>query len=114
PLAWAEDRALLRSNPSAVPGANTEWGGTMPPSAIRDWQQSDKPGLGPAAAASPALVPTIRSAPLFDARGCNGPALGVGRALAHHSPGVRGTLPHPGAPGAPRPPPPLEALEPPS
>ena len=37
PLAWAEGRALLRSNLSAVPGANTEGGGTMPPSAIRDW-----------------------------------------------------------------------------
>src|SRR5579883_2873496 len=32
PRTWAEDRALLRSNLSAVPGANTEWGGTMPPS----------------------------------------------------------------------------------
>ena len=31
-----------RSNPSAVPGANTEWGGTMPPSSIRDWHQSAK------------------------------------------------------------------------
>jgi len=43
PLAWAEGRALLRSNPSAVPGANAEWGGTMPPSAIRDWHPSAKP-----------------------------------------------------------------------
>src|SRR5262245_10838685 len=41
-LAWAEDRALLGSNPSAVPGANTEWGGTMPPSSIRDWHPSAK------------------------------------------------------------------------
>jgi hypothetical protein len=39
---WAEGRALLRSNSSAVPGANTEWGGTMPPSSIRDWHQCDK------------------------------------------------------------------------
>jgi hypothetical protein len=30
------------SNPSAVPGAKTEWGGTRPPSSIRDWQQSAK------------------------------------------------------------------------
>jgi hypothetical protein len=37
PLTWAEGRALLRSNLSAVPGANTAWGGTMPPSSIRDW-----------------------------------------------------------------------------
>ena len=43
PSAWAEGRALLRSNPSAVPGAKTEWGGTMPPSAIRDWHQGAKP-----------------------------------------------------------------------
>ena len=42
PLTWAEDRALLGSNPSAVPGANTEWGGTRPPSAIRDWHPSAK------------------------------------------------------------------------
>src|SRR6516165_1682717 len=48
PLTWAEDRALLGSNPSAVPGANTEWGGTRPPSAIRDWHQGAKSrGLGP-------------------------------------------------------------------
>jgi len=52
PLTWAEGRALLRSNPSAVPGANTEWGGTRPPSAIRDWHQGAKPpGLRPPAAA---------------------------------------------------------------
>jgi len=37
PLTWAEDRALLGSNPSAALGAKTEWGGTMPPSSIRDW-----------------------------------------------------------------------------
>ena len=42
PLAWTEDRALPRSNPSAVPGAKTEWGGTMPPSAIRDWHPGAK------------------------------------------------------------------------
>jgi len=42
-MTWAEDRALLGSNPSADPGANTEWGGTTPPSLIRDWHQGDKP-----------------------------------------------------------------------
>ena len=41
-LTWAEGRALPRSSPSAVPGANTEWGGTTPPSAIRDWHQGAK------------------------------------------------------------------------
>jgi hypothetical protein len=56
PLAWAEGRALLGSNPSAVPGAKTEWGGTMPPSSIRDWHQSAKPrGSCPASAALPRL-----------------------------------------------------------
>src|SRR5262245_27751950 len=33
---------VLGSNLSAVPGAKTEWGGTMPPSAIRDWHQCAK------------------------------------------------------------------------
>src|SRR4029077_4375817 len=44
PCSWPGRRIglLLRSNPSAVPGANTEWGGTMPPSSIRDWHQSAK------------------------------------------------------------------------
>jgi hypothetical protein len=56
PLTWAEGRALLRSNLSAVPGANTEWGGTMPPSSIRDWHPSAKsPALRPSAAALPHL-----------------------------------------------------------
>src|SRR5581483_8214071 len=61
PLTWAEGRALLRSNPSAVPGAKTEWGGTMPPSSIRDWHQGAKsPGLRPAAAPpSPTLLSTL-------------------------------------------------------
>ena len=31
-----------RSNPSAVPGANTAWGGTRPPAAMRDWHQGAK------------------------------------------------------------------------
>src|SRR5262249_32646002 len=53
PLAWAEGRALLRSNLSAVPGANIEWGGTRPPSAIRDWHQSVK---SPHLRSSPALA----------------------------------------------------------
>jgi len=29
--AWAEDRALLRSNLSAVPGPRTRWGGLRGP-----------------------------------------------------------------------------------
>ncbi len=45
-LAWAEDRALLRSNPSAVPGAKTGVGiGSsgplpLPPITLRDWHQA--------------------------------------------------------------------------
>jgi hypothetical protein len=42
PLTWAEGRATVGTDLSAVPGAKTEWGGTMPPSAIRDWHQSAK------------------------------------------------------------------------
>src|SRR6516162_8050978 len=42
PLTWAEGRATVGTDLSAVPGANTEWGGTMPPSSIRDWHQSAK------------------------------------------------------------------------
>jgi hypothetical protein len=38
----AEDRAPVGTDPSAVSGAKTEWGGTMPPSAIRDWHQCAK------------------------------------------------------------------------
>jgi hypothetical protein len=54
--AWAEDRALLRSNPSAVPGAKTEGRAACqnrlpifltPP--LRDWRQSDKPSRKDAA-----------------------------------------------------------------
>ena len=45
---WAEGRALLRSNPSADPGAKTEARavGTKCSAArlpLRDWRQSDKP-----------------------------------------------------------------------
>jgi hypothetical protein len=52
--AWTEDRATLRSDPSAVPGAKTEGQavhGNMgcPPSLLRDWQQSDKPSRQDAA-----------------------------------------------------------------
>ena len=48
PMAWAEDRALLRSNPSADPGAKTEGravrtAAAARPSTLRDWHESDKP-----------------------------------------------------------------------
>ena len=52
--AWAEDRALLRSNPSAAPGAKTEGAaGRRPafPTSHRDWHHSDKPSQHDAATA---------------------------------------------------------------
>ena len=50
--AWAEDRALLRSNPSAVPGAKTDGAAGRRPvlhTRHRDWHQSDKPSRQDAA-----------------------------------------------------------------
>src|SRR3954468_7738912 len=52
--AWAEDRALLRSNPSAVPGAKTDRAAGSRPllhTHHRDWHQSDKPSQQDAATA---------------------------------------------------------------
>ncbi len=52
--AWAEDRATLRSDPSAVPGAKTDGAARGRPvlySPHRDWNQSDKPSLQNAATA---------------------------------------------------------------
>jgi len=64
PLAWAEGRALLRSNPSAVPGAETEWGGTMPPSPIRDRHPGAKPSpRRPLAYSLPHPAPAWLSSP---------------------------------------------------
>jgi len=54
-LTWAEDRALLRSNPSADPRAKTEGlaactiAGCRLPFPLRDWHQSDKPSRQDAA-----------------------------------------------------------------
>src|SRR5262245_52696835 len=79
PAAWAEDRALPGSNPSAVPGANTEWGGAMPPSAIRDWHRSAK-----------SRTQALLRAPLLShASGSGGgtrPARGIDQLLAQHVP----------------------------
>ena len=54
PMAWAEDRALLRSNPSTDPGAKTEGravrtAAAARPFTLRDWHQSDKPSRHDAA-----------------------------------------------------------------
>jgi len=62
PLAWAGGRALLGSNPSAVPGAETEWGGIVPPSSIRDRHQSAKSPPLPSRSLSPAS-PLLSSLP---------------------------------------------------
>ena len=53
--AWAEDRAMLRSNPSAVPGAKTDGAARGRPvlhSPHRDWHQSVKPSQQNAATSS--------------------------------------------------------------
>jgi putative transposase len=42
---WAEDRATVGTDPSAVPGAMTEPGGTMPPSAVPEWHHALNPNL---------------------------------------------------------------------
>jgi len=60
--AWAEDRARLRSNPSAVPGAKTD-GAAGRRSVLhtphRDWHQSDKPSWQDAAIASAGRLSTL-------------------------------------------------------
>jgi hypothetical protein len=66
-LVWAEDRATRARDPSAVPGATTEWGGTMPPLFISEWHQSDK--------RTPALSATSSSS--FCSSSCRVYALGI-------------------------------------
>ena len=69
PMAWAEDRALLRSNPSADPGAET---GVAPgtcssperslsrhQSPLRDWHQRAKPSRQDAAIPSAGRAPQL-------------------------------------------------------
>jgi hypothetical protein len=55
-MAWAEDRATQRCDPSADPGANTEGravrslrAAAARPSTLRDWHQSAKPSRHDAA-----------------------------------------------------------------
>ena len=62
PLTWAEDRATVGTDLSAGPGANTEWGGTMPPSSIRVWHQgakSPRPRCSPALARVPLMYTLV-------------------------------------------------------
>src|SRR5262249_54272443 len=112
---WAEGKALLRSNPSAVPGAKTEWGGTMPPSAIRDWHQSDKssrPNSSPQHSST--FFSSARLFLLFFRCGLReGPALGLRLPFAQHVPEDRGQFAHhrdAGDGGAPSPLDPFEPL----
>ena len=66
-MAWAEDRALLRSNPSADPGAKTEGravchAAAAQPSTLRDWHQSDKPSRQDAAISPAGCLPRFANA----------------------------------------------------
>src|SRR5262245_12779635 len=114
PVTWAEGRATVGTDLSAVPGAKTEWGGTMPPSVIRDWHPSAKPSwLRSSPPCSPLItlyallfIPFLRSHLRED------PALGIGLPLAQHVPDDRGQLAHHGDTGDGRPPAPLDPLEP--
>jgi len=63
-MAWAEDRALLRSNPSADPGAKTGAGAgnhlaPLPFCQLRDWHQSDKPSRQDAATVATGCPSTL-------------------------------------------------------
>ena len=52
---WGEDRATVRTDPSADPGAETEDRAALPPPTfthLRDQQQSDKPSRHEAAKSS--------------------------------------------------------------
>jgi hypothetical protein len=62
PMAWAEDRATQRCDPSADPGAKTGAGVRNPLALLsfhplRDWHESDKPSRHDAATA-PAGCPS--------------------------------------------------------
>jgi Leucine-rich repeat (LRR) protein len=65
---WTEDRALLRSNPSAVAGAKTGAGAepsrSAPPlpSTFRDWHQSEKPSRHEAAKSSTGCASQLANA----------------------------------------------------
>ena len=91
PVTGAEGRALLRSNLSAVPGANSEWGGTRPPSAIRDWHQaSNRLTCVPPQRLRVYTLYALLFLLLFRSGLRDNPALGVGLPLAQHVPEDRG------------------------
>ncbi len=67
--AWSEDRALLRSNPSAASGTKTEEfavlheGRALP---LRDWSQSAKPSGHDARIFTDTKSPQLRFKPTAD------------------------------------------------
>ena len=86
-VTWAEDRALLGSNPSAVPGAKIGDRGepvsSHLPSVLRDWHEREKSrGLGQ----SPSLSPTSQLGFLEGLEG-----VGVGFHAAEAAPDSHGT-----------------------
>lgn len=78
PLTWAEDKATVGTDLSADPGAKTEWGGTMPPSAIRDWHQCAKSQARRFRYESPL------AAVVLGAFGCHGLVYGFARSRSCH------------------------------
>ena len=68
PMTWAEDRALLRSNPSADPGAETGAGAKprfapLPSPSLRDRHQGVKPSRPEAATSSAGCRSSIANRP---------------------------------------------------
>ena len=64
-VAWAEDRATQRCDPSADPGAKTGAGhvpALLPSSPLRDWHQSDKPSRHDAATLLAGCLPQLANA----------------------------------------------------
>src|ERR1700682_4397824 len=77
---WTEDRAMLGSNPSAVPGAETEGPGHRPgvpadSRALRDQHQCDKPIVQP-----PKRLRIVQPAPSRSRRTSTQPLVGRRRA----------------------------------
>ncbi len=56
-VAGAEDRATVGTDPSADSGANTEWGGTMPPSSFGIGTKALNPPLAPTATGPAPVMP---------------------------------------------------------
>jgi hypothetical protein len=66
-VAWAEDRATQRCDPSADPGAKTGDGARhslalLPSQPLRDWHESDKPSRHDAATLLAGCLPQFANA----------------------------------------------------